>query len=89
MRSQRTAKHGYEHHDVVKRLEIHPKRLVNLVNRFVVKQFIEGAPINVESMIAEDMVTEQTAHAAANVVELFVQTFLFQTTIFLDSRFLT
>ncbi|GFV81256.1 hypothetical protein TNCV_4772831 [Trichonephila clavipes] len=56
--------------------------------RFVVNQLIEDAPVcNAASRVTAVMVSELRVHAAANVVELFVQTLVvLQTTPMLDSE---
>ncbi|GFS66100.1 hypothetical protein TNCV_2510871 [Trichonephila clavipes] len=64
------------HLDAVSRTWIHLKkwRLVICAPRFVIDHTIEYAPVcNVASKVAAAMVSELRAHAAATVVELFVQ----------------
>ncbi|GFW91961.1 hypothetical protein TNCV_2152411 [Trichonephila clavipes] len=59
--------------------------------RFVVDHTIEDAPVyDAASRVAAAMASELRVHAAANVVELFVQTLVvLQTTPILDSRLVT
>ncbi|GFX95782.1 hypothetical protein TNCV_2083621 [Trichonephila clavipes] len=55
--------------------------------RFVVDHTIEDAPVyDAASIVATDMISELRVHAVANVVELFVQTLVLQTTPILHSE---
>lgn len=58
------------------------------MSKFVIDHTIEGTSVwDVPSSIAEVMVAYLTGHAAINVFELFLQTFVaLQITPFLDSR---
>ena len=74
--------------DVVNRIEIHMKIwfFTTSGSKYVVIYIIEGAPVcDVAYRVAEAMTAELRVHAAASVIQLFVQEFVFlQTTPFLD-----
>ncbi|GFW28463.1 hypothetical protein TNCV_4641281 [Trichonephila clavipes] len=72
-------KHGCDHLDAVNRTWIHLKKehLTIRAPRFIVDHTIEDAPVcDPASRVAATMVSELRVHAAANVVELFVQTLI-------------
>ena len=87
------AKHECGHHDPVYRTWIRRKRRREAIpaSRFVVHDTIGGAPVcDTASRVVDTIVAVLTVHAAANVVELFVQTqVVLQTIAFLDSGFVT
>ena len=71
--------HGCDHHDAVNRIEIRLKRQRHAISAFrsIAEHTTEGAPVcNAELSVAEAMIAELAVHDAANVVELFVQTFV-------------
>ncbi|GFW66045.1 transposable element Tc3 transposase [Trichonephila clavipes] len=80
---------GCAHLDTVNRIWIHLKKglLTIPAPRFLVDHTIEDIPLcDAAAGLATSMVTELRVHAAANVVELFVQTFVVLRTIpILDS----
>ena len=85
-------KHGCDHHDATNRIKIPMKTRHHAIpaSRFVIGHIIEGASIcYVVSSVVEDMVVELNAQDAANVVELFVQILVLQTTPFLDTGLMT
>ena len=66
----------FDHYDDINRIEISLK-LRLLASRFVAEHAIEGSPIyNVVSRVEETMVAKVTVYAAANAIELFVQTLI-------------
>ncbi|GFW05002.1 hypothetical protein TNCV_597961 [Trichonephila clavipes] len=87
------AKHGCDHFDAVNITWIPlKKRRVNIcVPRFVVDHTIEDAHVcDLASRVATAMVSELRVHAAANVLDLFVQAFaVLQKTPVLDSGLVT
>ncbi|GFU38284.1 hypothetical protein TNCV_2432821 [Trichonephila clavipes] len=72
-----TSKHGCDHLGAINRTWIHLKksRLTIRLTRFIADHTIEDAPVcDAASRVATAMVSVLRVHAAAYVVELFVQT---------------
>ena len=86
------AKCGRCHHDVVNSIKIRLKIRCHLItmSKFVAEQIIKSTSVcSVESIKAEAMINKQAVHVAANVVKLFMLTFVvLQTIPFLDSEIL-
>ena len=86
------AKHRCYHHNAANRIEIPLKARSHVIpeSKFMVENTNECALVqNTTAVVLEAMVLELIVHAAANIVEMFVQALVtLQKTPFLDSRIL-
>ena len=66
------AKHGFDHHDVVNRIKIFH---AIPTSKFVIyRNTADTSVCDVVSKLTKAMIAQQVVNAAANIVELFVQT---------------
>ncbi|GFW26211.1 hypothetical protein TNCV_3397071 [Trichonephila clavipes] len=87
---QDAAKHGCDHLDALDRTRINMKKCLTIRVIFVHRTIEETPLCDTASRVAAAMVLKLRIHAAANVVELFIQTpAVLQTYPILDSGLIT